>query len=93
MNYSDPNIERSLKVLKAHYPNMRCIELKKPIQDIKSNFCGLYSTAFVLSNDHRIQETMGNFVGRFSVQNDLMNNDKIVLDYIVQFIEKFGVNK
>ena len=56
-----------------------------------SDFCGYYCIAYILSIDSRLQEPLKSFLSRFQSQNPNFANDNITVNYIVDFIRKFGV--
>lgn len=56
----------------------------RPIQDFKSNFCGLFSILFCMLGDEKIK---GKPKKLFFSQTDLMKNDKICLDLIVRLLK------
>lgn len=57
--------------------------LCEPIQDLSSNFCGLYALAFLLWK--KKNKSLKTFYSLFSESN-LKLNDKIVTDYILNEI-------
>ena len=56
--------------------------------------CGFYAAAFILSQDVRVEEKFEDFVARYTApKNNLIANDKIAVNYIIEFIHLYGVKK
>ena len=89
--FSDPNVARFLNQLKVQVPSLKIKYAKRQIQSFESNFCGYYVIGFLLSQD-RLHETLTTYMRRFHLK-PVKENDTIVLNYILCFIQKFGINE
>ena len=91
----DPNIQLAINMLKSRYPRTLVVEVKNPLQSLEaSSMCGFYAAAFILSQDVRVEEKFEDFVARYTApKNNLIANDKIAVNYIIEFIHLYGVKK
>ena len=79
----------------SRYPKTSVVEVKNPLQSLEaSSMCGFYAAAFILSQDVRVEEKFEDFVARYTApKNNLIANDKIAVNYIIEFIHLYGVKK
>lgn len=81
-SFGDQHIQQDIAKF-IHKLNRKCVMLCEPIQDLSSNFCGLYALAFLLWK--KKNKSLKTFYSLFSESN-LKLNDKIVTDYILNEI-------
>ena len=92
--FVDPNISNVLEYLKQEHTTLKCIQMKRAIQSLTSSMCGFHCVAFVLSRDSRLKQNFQKFLSAYNTEEKkLKTNDLISVNYILQFIEQFGVNK
>ena len=79
----------------SRYPKTSVVEVKNPLQSLEaSSMCGFYAAAFILSQDVQVEEKFEDFVARYTApKNNLIANDKIAVNYIIEFIHLYGVKK
>ena len=91
LEFEDKNIQDFLHHLQQQSFNLKGIHPQAQIQNLKSQFCGFFSICFLLSRDCRVGESLESFISRFDTNKPSMYNDKVVIDYIVKFIDTIGI--
>ena len=89
LSWFDPNIEQFVQNFLRQHPKFTLKLSPFQIQPTQSYFCGIHTLAFLASQHKRFGESFEDFYTRFERSAfNLKENDKIVLKYVLNFIEK-----
>ena len=79
-------------MLKRYVPGLKVVNISRQLQALESSFCGYHTLGFLLSQDERIRESLSKYMRRFN-RRPVKENDTIVVNHIISFIQKFGTNE